>query len=116
MATHNDLGKKGEALAVDFLTAKGFKILAKNWRFRKAEVDIIANENNTIVFIEVKTRSYDTVAKPHEAVTRKKEKLLIEAAEAYMEKMNLNHELRFDLVAIILKSNQHSIEHLKGAF
>ena len=77
MATHNELGAKGETMAVQFLMAKNYQIVAINWRWQKAEVDIIAQINDTLVFVEVKTRSSDTFVKPEEAVHEKKQLLLI---------------------------------------
>jgi putative endonuclease len=116
VAKHNITGKEGEEIAAIFLSNNGYKIIEKNWRFRKAEVDIIAFENNMLVFIEVKTRSYDRIAKPEESITRKKEQLLTEAAEAYLEKNDLTNELRFDAISIILKENSHTVNHIKGIF
>jgi len=68
MASHNDLGKKGEQLAAEFLISKGYKIVARNFRFQKAEVDIIARKNNVLAIIEVKTRSSSNFGDPQEFV------------------------------------------------
>ncbi len=116
MATHNELGAKGESMAVQFLMAKNYQIIEINWRWQKAEVDIIAQSDQTLVFVEVKTRSSDTFIKPEEAVHDKKQKLLIEAAEAYCEANNIEMELRFDVVAIIHKGNKTITKHIEGAF
>jgi putative endonuclease len=116
MATHNELGAKGESMAVQFLMSKNYQILEINWRWQKSEVDIIAQFNNTLVFVEVKTRSSDTFIKPEEAVHDKKQQLLIEAAEAYCEANNIEMELRFDVIAIIHQGNKTTIKHIEGAF
>lgn len=116
MATHNDLGAKGESLAVKFLEINKYIILETNWRWQKAEVDIIARQNNVLVFIEVKTRSYDTFIKPEEAVNLKKQQLLINAAEAYCEANAIDMELRFDIIAIIHQGSKTSIKHVENAF
>jgi putative endonuclease len=116
MATHNELGAKGESMAVKFLMAKNYQIIATNWRWQKAEVDIIAQNDKTLVFVEVKTRSSDTFLKPEEAVHDKKQQLLIEAAEAYCEANNIEMELRFDVVAIIHQGNKTITKHIEGAF
>ena len=116
MATHNKLGAQGELMAVQFLMAKNYQIIAINWRWQKAEVDIIAQINNTLVFVEVKTRSSDTFVKPEEAVHEKKQLLLIEAAEAYCEANNIEMELRFDVITIIHHGNKTITKHIEGAF
>ena len=116
MATHNELGAKGESMAVIFLKKKGYQILAINWRWQKAEIDIIAQINNTLVFVEVKTRSSDTFLKPEEAVHDKKQQLLIDAAEAYCEVKELEIEIRFDVIAIIHKGHSNTIKHIENAF
>jgi putative endonuclease len=116
MATHNELGAKGELMAVEFLMAKNYQIVAINWRWQKAEVDIIAQSNNTLVFVEVKTRSSDTFSKPEEAVNDKKQQLLIDAAEAYCEANEIELELRFDVIAIIHQGNKTIVKQIEGAF
>ena len=116
MATHNELGAQGETMAVQFLMAKNYQIVAINWRWQKAEVDIIAQINDTLVFVEVKTRSSDTFVKPEEAVHEKKQLLLIEAAEAYCETNNIEMELRFDVITIIHQGNKAITKHIEGAF
>jgi putative endonuclease len=116
MATHNELGAQGETMAVQFLMAKNYQIVAINWRWQKAEVDIIAQINDTLVFVEVKTRSSDTFVKPEEAVHEKKQLLLIEAAEAYCEGNNIEMELRFDVITIIHQGNKTITKHIEGAF
>lgn len=116
MAAHNELGAKGETLAVNYLRSKNYIILSTNWRWLKAEVDIIAQINNTLVFVEVKTRSSDTFIKPEEAVHEKKQLLLIDAAEAYCEANQLNCELRFDVIAIIHQGNKIITRHIENAF
>jgi putative endonuclease len=116
MAFHNDLGKKGEELAVSYLQQKGYKILATNWRYLKAEIDIIAQNENTVAIVEVKTRSSDVVAAPEDAVNQKKIKLLVSAANEYVIQNDLDVEVRFDIVAILKKENTYSIVHTEEAF
>jgi putative endonuclease len=116
MASHNELGVKGETLAVNFLRSKNYNILATNWRWQKAEVDIIAQIENTLVFAEVKTRSSDTFIKPEEAVNEKKQQLLIDAAEAYCEANMIDLELRFDVIAIVHQGSKIITKHIEGAF
>jgi putative endonuclease len=116
MASHNELGTKGELLAANFLRDKNYTIMETNWRWQKAEVDIIAQINNNLVFVEVKTRSYDTFMRPEEAVHHKKQQLLIDAAEAYCQNNSIEMELRFDIIAIIETGNKTNIKHIEGAF
>ena len=116
MAQHNELGNEGEHLAVIFLRNNNYQILETNWRWRKAEVDIIAKKNNIVIFIEVKTRSSDTFMKPEQAVHLKKQNMLKDAAEAYCEANALEVEIRFDIIAIIKEGNKTVTKHLESAF
>lgn len=116
MAEHNDLGKKGEQLAIDFLIKNDYKILEKNYRYLKAEVDIIAQKNDVLAAIEVKTRSSSYFGNPEEFVNPKKIKLLISAIDNYVVERDLDVEVRFDIIAIIQNKKETKIEHLKDAF
>ena len=116
MATHNELGKKGEELAVDFLQKKGYQILERNWRFKKAEIDVIALKNDVLAIIEVKTRSTAYFGNPQDFVNEKKIQLLVEAVNEYVISKDLDVEVRFDIVAILKTNNNFSIEHLEDAF
>lgn len=116
MAQHNDLGKKGEQLAIDFLLKKGYTIRDKNWRYQKAEVDIIAQKADILVVVEVKTRSNTDFGNPQDFVNNKKIKLLVGAIDEYVTTNNLDVEVRFDIIAIVKNGNQFSIEHLEDAF
>ena len=116
MAQHNELGKLGEELAVDFLIKKGYKIRAKNWRYLKAEVDIIAETEKTIVAVEVKTRTSDYFGDPQDFITQKKIKLLVMAMNEYVISRDLDVEVRFDVIAILKNKKGTKIEHLEDAF
>jgi len=116
VAEHNILGKKGEELAAQFLKNLGYKILAINWQEKKFEIDIIAQDQNQLVFVEVKTRATDFFGSPVEAVTPTKKKHLIKGANFYVDKTNIDLECRFDVIAVILNNNQQKIEHFKDAF
>ena len=116
MAKHNELGKKGEQLAIDFLIKKGYKIKDKNWRYLKAEVDIIAQKDEILAVVEVKTRSTEYFGNPQDFVNPKKIKLLVKAIDEYVISKDLDVEVRFDIIAIINKNNQFTIEHLEDAF
>ncbi len=113
------LGNLGESLAYDFLVEKGYKILERNYVWRKNEIDIIAEDEKErqIVFIEVKTRNTDYFIQPFEAVDLKKQKAIIKVANAYIRSLNIDLEARFDIISIIqTKDETPSIEHIVGAF
>ncbi|MBV7268718.1 YraN family protein [Winogradskyella luteola] len=116
MAQHNELGKKGEALAVDFLIKNNYDILERNYRFEKAEVDIIAKKNDILAIVEVKTRSTIDFGNPQDFVKPKQIKNLVKAVDAYIVENDLNIEVRFDIVAIVKVKNGYDIEHLENAF
>ena len=116
MATHNELGKKGELFAVQYLQKKGYRILERNWRYLKAEIDIIALFENTVVIVEVKTRSSIYFGLPQEFIKPSKIKLLLAAANEYVISKNLHCEVRFDIVGIVLQKGTAKIEHLKDGF
>jgi putative endonuclease len=116
MAEHNELGKKGEQLAIDFLIKKGYSILDKNYRYLKAEVDIIAQKGEVLAAIEVKTRSTDYFGNPEEFVNPKKIKLLLSAIDYYVVEKDLDVEVRFDIIAIIHQNKKTKIDHLEDAF
>jgi len=118
MAQHNETGTFGEQLAEEYLLKKGYKILEKNYRFSKAEIDIIARDllENEIVFVEVKTRHSDYLVEPEFSVTLKKQKLIISAAEYYLTSRQIDNWSRFDIISIILHPQGREIRHIKGAF
>ncbi|TCI93506.1 YraN family protein [Tenacibaculum sp. M341] len=116
MAKHNELGKEGEIQAINFLTKNGYKILEKNYRYLKAEVDIIAIKNQELIAVEVKTRSTDFFGNPQDFINQKKINLLISAMDHYVNEKDLDLEVRFDIIAIIKKQNSFEIEHLEDAF
>jgi putative endonuclease len=117
MADHNELGKEGEKIALDFLQKKGYQILDTNWYYQKAEIDIIAQkEAGTLVVVEVKTRTNNFAGDPEEFVSPKKIKLLVQAANEYVLSKELDIEVRFDIIAIVKNNNYQNIEHIENAF
>jgi putative endonuclease len=116
MAEHNELGKIGEEMAVAYLQKNGYTILDTNWTFQKAEVDIIAQKENTLAIVEVKTRSSLTFGLPQDFVKPKKIQLLVKAIDNYVNTKNLNLEVRFDIIAIHKEGKSFVIEHLIDAF
>jgi putative endonuclease len=116
MAEHNDLGKKGEEIAAGYLEKKGYQILEKNWRQWKNEIDVIAMDGKYLVIIEVKTRQSNYFGEPETAVTRDKQRALIRAANAYVRYKNINSEVRFDILSIIVSKSSEHIHHIVDAF
>jgi putative endonuclease len=116
MAESHDLGQKGEDLATGYLKKAGFDILFRNWKWGKHEIDIIAGNKNTIVFVEVKTRTDDFQMHPVTAVTNEKQKSIIFAADGYLKKFNIDKESRFDIITIIKKGDSFEIDHIEDAF
>lgn len=116
MATHNELGELGEELAVEALEKNGYEIVERNWRYKKAEIDIIARKNDILAIVEVKTRSSDYIGNPQDFVSSKKIKLLVEAVNEYVISKDLDVEVRFDIIAIIKNENRLTLEHLEDAF
>ena len=116
MAEHNDLGIRGEQIAVNHLEKNGYTIVKKNWRFGRAEIDIIAQKGNTLAIVEVKTRTTNWFGDPQEFVTPKKRKLLIGAANEYVIKNDLDVDVRFDIIAVIINKQATSLEHIEDAF
>lgn len=116
MATHNELGELGEDLGVEELEKNGYEIVERNWRYKKAEIDIIARKNEVLAIVEVKTRSSDYMGNPQDFVSPKKIKMLVEAVNEYVVSKDLDVEVRFDIIAIIINQNKLTIEHLEDAF
>ena len=116
MAKHNELGKKGEEIAAQYLSEKGYEILERNWRNRHKEIDIIAKDGNELVIVEVKTRQNDEHGEPDLAVTRPKQTRLIYAANAYIFQNKLDINTRFDIISIVFKDGKPVIDHIQDAF
>ena len=116
MADHNDLGKLGEELAVQYLVDKGYEILERNWHNIHKEIDIIAKDEKFLVIVEVKTRQSDEYGDPDLAVTKRKQRMLIAAANAYIFKNRLDVSTRFDIISIILNGGNPRIDHIEDAF
>ena len=117
MSKHSKIGVKGEQAAADFLLNKGYIILHRNWRSGKKEVDIIAFKDDMVVIAEIKTRSSSKISFPEEAVTRKKQQFLKEAALDFMAVNPQYPNLRFDIISILLdKDSIREIMHFEEAF
>jgi putative endonuclease len=108
-------GDKGEALALKYLNKQGYTLLAKNYRYKRAEIDLIMRHKETLVFVEVKARSGTGYGHPEEAVDEKKAAMIMEAADHYIYESAWEGAIRFDVIAVMLQP-QVSIRHFEDAF
>lgn len=117
MATHNELGKKGEQIARSYLEEKGYHILEINWRFKQTEIDLIVMKDEVLVFVEVKTRIGDYFGYPEDAVSRKKQTALQRGSAAYIHLHQYESELRFDIISITFREEgAYELYHIEDAF
>ena len=117
MAEHNEVGKKGEDFAVTYLRSKGYKILHQNWRCGKFELDIIAENDDYLVVVEVRSRSEGFLLHPVDSVGKRKIKNTIFAAEKYIFSNNVQKEVRFDIISVIATNGGvREIVHIEDAF
>ncbi|HNV82350.1 MAG: YraN family protein [Tenuifilaceae bacterium] len=116
MPHHQRVGKEGEIFAREWVLRNGYKVLHTNWHFGKKELDIVALKDNTIVVFEVKTRLSDHWEEPKDAVKRRKQKNIIEAADAYVNQYGYEQEVQFDIISLLRKGNGFELEHITDAF
>lgn len=120
MAQHNDIGKWGEQMAIDYLRHRGYTIRDCDWRYRHRDIDIVAltEDMRTIVFVEVKTRTSAAVATPDQAIDLAKVKSIGYAANAYIKQNRIMLDVRFDIVTIVgtMDEGIPQIQHLEDAF
>ena len=116
MSDSKELGCQGEDIASSFLVKKGYKIVVRNLKMGKNEIDIIAENESFMVFVEVKTRSGDYLEHPCAAVTTSKQKSIIKTADNYIRQHNIDKESRFDIITIIKNNSEFEIAHIENAF
>lgn len=118
MATHNEFGKEAEIAAAQYLIQNNYKILERNWRYLKAEIDLIAIDESAseLVIIEVKSLNSADFKNPEEAVNKKKRKLLMNAADQYIITNQIILEARFDILSMLKQNSSWKITHIKNAF
>jgi putative endonuclease len=116
MAESQILGNKGEDIAAAHLKKSGYKILFRNWKWGKHEIDIIAEINDVVVFVEVKTRTEEFLGGLASVITREKQRSIIYAADGYIQKFNVDKESRFDVLTIIKSGESQKIDHIENAF
>lgn len=116
MASHNELGELGEKLAAEYLLGSGYEIVTRNYRFQKAEVDIIAKKDNMMICVEVKTRNSDFFGDPQSFVTPGKIKKIVKAMNHYLIENDIDLETRFDIIAVLKNNTSEKITHYENAF
>jgi len=117
MLTPKELGIKGEEIAAGYLKKEGYKILARNWFSDHKEIDIIAQQDDEIVIVEVKTREGDYFEEPWEAVSTQKIRNLVEVADAWLNERQIDLETRFDVISIVFSDDvKYELTHFQGAF
>ena len=117
MTSPEELGKKGEEIAVAYLIKEGYKFMARNWFSDHKEVDIIAKQGDEIVIVEVKTREGDYFEEPWEAVSTRKIKNIVQVTDAWLNEKEIDLETRFDVISIIFSDDvNYELTHFPGAF
>jgi putative endonuclease len=111
-----ELGLFGENLAADHLKNKGYSIVCRNFRFKKNEVDIIALHRGKLIVVEVKTRHTSVVGEPWMAVSRAKQRAIVQVADQFLQSKQMNIETRFDVISIVHNGNTTQLEHIEDAF
>lgn len=108
-------GNKGEELAANFLSDKGYEIVSKNYRYKHAEIDLVVRKDKFLVFVEVKTRNSVSFGEPETFVTSKKAAKIMEGAEQFIVEHNWHGNIRFDIVTV-KPGNPPTIDHFEDAF
>jgi putative endonuclease len=116
MTTRKQTGQRGEELAAGFLASHGYTLVARNWRCSTGELDLIAEKDNILVFVEVRTRRSARYGSPEESITPTKQAKLIDLAQTYLQQMPPPHPAwRIDVIAVWLRPGQPHINHLENA-
>ncbi|HNX66551.1 MAG TPA: YraN family protein [Bacteroidales bacterium] len=116
MSDNAETGARGEDIAAQWLRAAGYTIRDRNWRSGKTEIDIIAENDRFIVFVEVKSRAADYQVHPRDAVTVPKQRTIIFAASNYLKRYNIDKESRFDIITVVFYGSQWDVEHIEDAY
>lgn len=116
MTTRKKIGDKGEDNAVNFLFASGYEVLARNYRFGRGEIDIIARKDSVMVFIEVKTRKNINYGYPETFLSESQEDRIHLTAEEYVLQKAWQGEVRFDIIAILWDGSEPTLDHFEDAF
>jgi putative endonuclease len=114
--TKDELGKWGEDFATNFLLQNGYSLIERNVRFKKYEVDIIAEKDDELIVVEVKARITAEIGEPWRAVTKSKQRQIITVADYYVQKNQIDKNVRFDIISIVHNNYRTNLEHIIGAF
>jgi putative endonuclease len=116
--TTRELGQVGEELACDLLRKKGYTVVERGFRIFRGEIDVVARDGDTLVFVEVKTRADESYGRPEESVTPAKQRQIRRIAQGYLVAKSLGEvPCRFDVVAILYRGpDDYRLEHFKDAF
>ena len=113
---HIELGREGERIAANQLITKGYTIISRNYRLKNAEIDIVCTKDDKLIIVEVKTRNSTIFGEPYLSVTRSKQRQIIRVANNFIEEKDIDMEVRFDVISIILNNNTMRLEHIEDAF
>jgi putative endonuclease len=116
VAHNQKLGKEGEEYAQEYVKAMGYKVLHTNWRHGKKELDIVTSKDGMLIVFEVKTRVGNYWEEPKDAVRMRKQKNIIDAADAYVMKFDLHLEVQFDIISLVYNGKVFELEHIPDAF
>lgn len=116
MAAHNDLGRAGEQMAARFLSMRGMQIIHQNWRAGRDELDMVVRSGNSLIFVEVKTRSSDRFDQPEDAIDSAKQQKMLRAAGRYIEANPHHGPVRFDVISIVLAGHMSKLFYMPDAF
>jgi putative endonuclease len=108
--TNTQKGKEAENMAAKFLQNLGYTIIETNYRYKRGEIDLIAEHEQTIIFVEVKSRKNNNFGFPEESVNAKKQNLIHQTADNYLITNNLANQIRFDIIAIMGTEIEHFID------
>ena len=116
MAKHLILGQKGEDIAAGYLEQHGYTILDRNWRSGHKELDLVVLKDNTVVFVEVKTRTSTEYGDPWSFVDDRKIRRIVNSADAYVRFKSIDMDVRFDIISITVVNGDFKVEHIEQAF
>ena len=116
MAKHNELGKKGEEIAARYLEQHGYTIQDRNWHCGHKDLDLVVTKNDTVVFVEVKTRTCTDWGDPQDFVTDRKIRRIVSSADAYLRFNQIDMDVRFDIVSVVEDGDDFKVEHIEQAF
>ena len=116
MAKHNILGREGEDIAAKYLEQKGYAVLDRDWHCGHKDLDLVVIKDNTIVFVEVKTRTGNEWGDPQDFITDRKIRRIVNSADAYLRFNQVDMDVRFDVISIVAEGGEYKIEHIEQAF